>query len=657
MAIDRITGVSTVHAFDLDFEAWVQHNVSITYMTEKSTQINDLANDKDWAMIKVMKELARNVPQRNVTAVDIKPSTKKTTLALIMMPEWGIFFPPYNISRLSAVTRAAGYHTQVHDINVKAWHHMKDKLDFDPWDPSKEWLWIGKWYYNELHPHLQDFYMEYVDQIVASKPDVIGFSMYYTNEQATNWFSAQLKKRLPGSLIVVGGPQASVMDRRSQIFYHHIVEGEGEQVILDILEKTENKTPITEKFIKKQSNIRLDLDSLPFPDYSDYNMQEYYHSGGMSSEISRGCVAKCVFCTEVHFWKYRGRLAQKLLDEIEFQNKTYGLNFVWFIDSLVNGNLNQLRAFCLGVKDRNLNIKWQGYARCDGRMDLDYYKDMSASGCIQLSYGIESGSQKVLDDMKKEITIEEIESNMLSGSITNIQAHTNWIVGFPSEDHQAFADTLTLVWRIRNHNILTISPGLSLMLSPGSDISLDPTRFNVSDKNFLNMWTTNDLKNTKVHRLIRQKCFNIFLEQLNSDKYIYGFERPNLKNTYNITYNDAIINTSMQRETFNYDIIDTNYGDFANSLVNEIWPLLRCLYLALNAYSITVRFDPDTDLQEFGDRLGSLYTAEYRFVIDDKGSWSADFQVQFLHRNHDGSPDINWPDQSFIHSYQGSGTW
>ena len=154
--------------------------------------------------------------------------------------------------------------------------------------------------------------------------------------------------------------------------------------------------------------VRLDLDSLPFPDYSDFDFSEYQMPNGASSELSRGCVAKCVFCTEVHFWKYRGRMAGSILNEIEYQYRTHGIDFVWFIDSLVNGNLKELRAFALGVVERGLKIRWQGYARCDGRMDLEYFKDLKDSGCHQLNYGVESGSQRVLDDMKKGDIVAEL---------------------------------------------------------------------------------------------------------------------------------------------------------------------------------------------------------------------------------------------------------
>jgi len=613
---------------------------------------------KDWAMALTMKDLVRLTPQKNLTPVVINPATRKTHLVLVMTPEWGVFFPPYNIARLTAVTRAAGYKTTVFDVNVKSWQKLKDTMPFDPWHHAREWMWVGKNYYDNLHAHVEPVLQEYVDKIVEANPDVVGFSMYYTNEETTNWIAANIRRRLPKVKILCGGPNAAVMSNRSKIFYNHIVEGEGEQVLLNILDKIENGEPVGEKVLRKDPKLRLDLDSMPFPDYTDYDLNDYSMPGGISSEISRGCVAKCVFCTEVHFWKFRGRMATGILGEVEHQVKHYGANFVWFIDSLVNGNLRELRGFCLGVKERGIKIKWQGYARCDGRMDLEYFKDLAASGCVQLSYGIESGSQKVLDLMKKEITVDEVEANMRDGGSVGIQAHTNWIVGFPNEDTLAFSDTMILMWRIRNYNILTISPGISLMLSPGAEMTTEQEKFGIApQRNFLNMWTTDDLRNTKVHRLVRMKSLGIFLENINSKKTIYGFDRPNLKNTYELTYDPENIKSDITREEFDYNIITNGPNEFANSLMNEIWAVLRTMWRALGPLEITIRFRPKEDIDEFGDRLGCDYVADHYFIIDSNGSWSAKHSYNFKHVNHDGTPDPLWPDYSFNHSWEGSGQW
>ena len=615
--------------------------------------VADAGNSKDWAMVKGMQAMARTKPQKNVTPITISHDvTRQTQLVLVLLPEWGVYFPPYNLSRLAGVTRSAGFETTIFDVNVKSWQQLKDQLPYDPWDPAREWCWQGPTYIKEIHPHLEPIMSDYVDRIVAMNPEVVGFSLYYTNEIPTTWMARELRKRLPNTKLIVGGPQAGSMMQGTAKCFDHIVVGEGEQLIVDILEKIEAKQTISEQFLIQPKTVRLDLDSMPFPDYTDFDFKDYQIPNGISSEVSRGCVAKCVFCTEVHFWKYRGRMSGSVLDEIEHQYKHHGINFVWFIDSLVNGNLKELRAFANGVVERGLQIGWQGYSRCDGRMDLDYYKDLKASGCHLLNYGVESGSQRVLDIMKKNITVEEVERNLRDAKTVGILSSTQWIIGFPGEEIQDVADTFSLVWRIRN-NVLNIAPGITMMMSPGAEVTDDGAKFGVSNRRYQDAWTTTDLSNTRLHRLIRQKTFNILLEHLNPKEKVWGFDRPNLKNTYDINYDVSYICDTIEYDQYDYNIIQPDLNPVADTAVNEIWPLLRTLYKALGAYTIEVRFDPEEDAREFGFRISNNYTACHKFSIDLNGHWTADFSYDYKQ----AADREQWDDYSFTLDWKGSGQW
>ena len=118
---------------------------------------------------------------------------------------------------------------------------------------------------------------------------------------------------------------------------------------LAILMQMEAKKPIeyTEKknkslIIRQDENVRFSLDKLPYPDYSDLPMNTYMIPNGALCAISRGCIAKCTFCEETHFYKYRQRTAVSTLDEVRYMYHTYGTDVFYFTDSLVNGNLNEL---------------------------------------------------------------------------------------------------------------------------------------------------------------------------------------------------------------------------------------------------------------------------------------------------------------------------
>jgi len=546
------------------------------------------------------------------------------------LPQWAKMFAPYNVARLVALTKAAGYRTTAVDLNAKAGQeYSKWDIDFDPWSSAREWKWLENTYHTELHKHLEPLLEKYLDYIGEVKPDVIGFSIYYCNEEPTKWMAKEIKKRYPNIVIMVGGPQCHQSYWTPIPEFDYIVSGEGEKMVLEILEEIESGVrPTEQKWLRQEEGQRLNLDALPRPDYSHFNFREYAMPNGANAELSRGCVAKCVFCSETHFWKFRGRQATSIIDEVSDLYHNYGIDVIWFLDSLVNGNLNELRAFAKGVVARGLKIHWTGYARCDGRMDLTYLKDLADSGCLSLSYGIESGSNKVLKAMDKGVTVEEIEQNLRDGTIVGIEAFTNWIVGFPAEEHQDFYETLTLIWRNRNNNITDIAGGHGFTIPPDTIVGQASEQYGIIKAYYLNNWIKEDFTNSKLHRLVRVKTFNILLHYLVTklDMGCSGM-RPTIESFYtlNVKNNTPL---EMEFESFDFNIINTG-NNFADSLMNEIWPLLRLFWKAQGAYDIEIIFDPAQDLNEFSDRLAGNYSASYKFSIDENGNWNANFDCVY----------------------------
>jgi len=600
------------------------------------------ADIKHIAMLQAIAPYAKGKVQRNVTNVDISYAHRKTKLLLLLLPEWAPMFPPFNIARLSAVAKGAGYESTCIDLNIKAYNEarkwiMKGLIDFDPWDGTRDWKWLAADYHTGIHPHLEPLLRKYIEEIKLNPPDVIGFTMYYCNAEPVKYMVKELRKELPNVKILVGGPNVRnnvdphPWTGEDDNIFDYIINGEGEMLLLNILEEIENGV-VHEKVQKlaQPEEQRLNLNDLPRPDYSTFDFNEYVFPNGVNSEISRGCTAKCTFCEETHFWKYRQRLATDVLSEIETLYYEKGTDIVWFIDSLVNGNLNELRAFCKGVITKEMKIHWTGYARCDGRMDLAYYQDLADSGCTMLNYGIESGSQKVLDDIDKGVTIAEMEQNLRDGKTTGVAAFTNWIVGFPTESYQDFVDSMTFIWRNRNTSITNIAAGFGFGLGMDTIVGQNPAKFNLLDHKYAGGWITKDYRLSKFHVMVRMKIFAIFLQHLRSENRIDVPQRHNLpKNHYKIVFNNPNLQKEIEYENFDYNIIFPDIGPFADSLVNEIFTMFRILWRTRGGFTATIKFDQELDLIEFGERNAGPYWANHKFIIDDEGNWEADFDYLF----------------------------
>lgn len=600
----------------------------------------DVADAKHQAMMDAIAKYARPFEQRNVTPVYINYKTRKTKLVMVLCPEWAPQFPPYNLALLSGVAKSAGYETHIMDLNVKAYKAFTEdwlpnnKIPFRLWDPASSWHWLGETYIRDIHPLLEPILSRAVDEIVEKNPQVVGFTMYYISEEPTKWMAQELKRRLPNVKIAIGGSNVQKSWFNIQPYYDYVVNGEGENAILEILEEVENGVERTEPhLIVQPQEQRISINNLPLPDYESIDFSNYDMPNGVNSQFSRGCTAKCTFCEETHFWKYRQRKAVDALGEIEWLYYNKGTDVIWFIDSLVNGDLKELRAFCKGVVAKDLKIHWTGYARCDGRMDLEYFKDLKAGGCIMLNYGIESGSQRVLDDMAKGVTVAEMEQNFRDGKEVGIFAATNWIVGFPSERLQDFAESMTFLWRMRNMNINSIGAGVGMAVGPETIVGQNTDRFNVSAQKYQGHWITKDFTKGGTHVMTRVKSFAIFLDfmrQCTEIQFGYPIRESLAREHYDIKLDNPSTVHEIEYDQFDYQIIQPNINPFADHLVNEMWPFFRMLWRVRGGYSAHIKFNPEIDLKEFGSQFGpGMYNADFKFKIDDAGRWEADFDFKF----------------------------
>jgi hypothetical protein len=595
----------------------------------------EYSNDKHITTLNAIAQYAKPAEQKNTTTVEIISAKRNTKLMLVLLPQWAAEFPPFNLCRLSAVAKQAGYQSKIIDANIKAYryykHQFENKLDYKLWDPTTIWRWCDS-NYQEIHTYLEPFLLKILDEIVEYKPNLLGFTIYQMNEEPTKWMIQQVKEKLPNVKIAVGGPNVQKGYFIKEEYYDYVVSGEGEEAILRILDEVEHNTiHPNQQYLVQPEDQRLNLNKFPMPDYATIDFNEYKIPNGVTTELSRGCIAKCTFCEETHFWKYRQRMAIDALEEVEYLYNEKGTRVFWFIDSLVNGNLKELRAFAKGIIAKELDIKWTGYARCDGRMNLEYMQDLADSGCVYLNYGCESGSQHVLDDMAKGVTIAEMEQNFRDGKTVGIEAATNWIVAFPTETYQDYADTMTFLYRNRDMNINNMSTGIGFGQGPETITGQNPDKFNLSHQKYLGHWITNDFKLGGTHTLMRVKCMSIYLDQIVGNRKIGYPIRPNLKKYhYSIEYKNNI-QRLVNYEKFDYNIIKTNINPYADGLVNEIWPLLRSLWRTNGGYTTTINFNPELDSAEFGNQYGTgKYTAEFKFDISDEGIWDADFKWNFI---------------------------
>lgn len=555
---------------------------------------------------------------------------KNTDVFLLCLPQWSNYLPPFALARLSAILLENGYETTCLDINIKASNIIKshiNELGYDPWDGTWVFKWHESTYFTEFHPFLEKMLEEEIEKIVTAAPKVIGFSVFWTNHVVSSWVLERLRKKLPDSVFIGGGPSSLSRLKELKELFDITVVGEAEKIILQIVEDIENNTLDKTSFplvITQPFKERLSLDTQPLPNFRDFDLNLYRVPNGIVTEFSRGCIAKCTFCEETHFWNFRQRGYLSLVDEIEYLNKAYGLDAVWFIDSLINGSLKELEEFAKEIINRGLKIKFFGFARHDKRMDLNFLKLMADAGLVAFQYGSESGSNKVLEDMKKRVTKEDMEQNFIDGAKVNIQAVTSWVIGFPTEKIVDFVDTMTLIWRNRNTSLANLVASTRFHMNPQNIVTQNPPRFGLTYFNYNNCWIREDFTLAKPQLAIRAKCFQLFVEELDiiSTKKIMHMPRPNFrKHGYEVRYDYRKAIKEIDWEEFDYNII--NLGNpFTSSCLNEFFSIFRFLYRTRGGYSLKINFDEQKDYIEFGPSLSNKMNGTVNFVISNSGDWT-----------------------------------
>jgi radical SAM superfamily enzyme YgiQ (UPF0313 family) len=624
----------------LDKDTWIAQN-----LIPKNTEAN-----------------ATRRTRNNVKSVGVKIGHRKTKFTLCVLGSWAIYMPPYNLARLTSLMREAGYTTYVHDFNVESHYAIKDanpELE-DAWNGANYWWWQGAEYYKRIHPTYEPILKEYLEILLADDPDIIGFSTYYTNLLPTKWMITEIRKRKPDITIVMGGPECheNYYKNPNGVDYYFI--GESEQNILDFLENWENGIKPSQPAIGGlYSDTRIDLDSLPYPDYSDFDLTKYWGKNSICAEISRGCIAKCSYCTEVYYWKFRDRGAQTVADELEYQVKKYGISFVSFVDSLMNGNLKEFRSFCQELVNRKLGFNWWGYARADGRMDLEFYKLMKDAGCQGFNYGIETGSDKVLKAINKKNTVAEINQNLIDSDKVGMKVSACWVIGAPGEDIEAFTHSFNMLWNHRAR-IMACSPGPGLGDNMGSAYD-DREKFNINPRNkpWLGGWYSLDLINTKLHRHIRIKLMHIWLYLCKE----YGGTVTNVHSSegaitdhFDLKFDSEYINDHVEYENFDFmSIIKSGKGDFADSVMNEAFGFFRMLWRVRGGFEMTLNFNSELDYRDFIFTISPdthSYDAQLYFKIDDDGNYvtKCDFKFKNSYK------DVVSID-GFEHIFEDSGKW
>src|SRR3989338_6449286 len=330
------------------------------------------------------------------------------------------------------------------------------------------------------------------------QPKVIFFSAHTTEALETIHLMQKLKE-ICNFVSVAGGYHAS---SRPQDFFENgfdfVLEGEGEYSAYQLIHSLatgEALRSVSGLAWKDGATINTNspadfienLDDLPFPAYDKVNMEKYVRMSdgiirglplrAVNVTASRGCNFKCSFCAspDLSGRKLRFRSPENIEREIRFLRDSYDVEAIWFTDDTLTASRVHVRKVCQVMKE--LGMYWGCQARVDC-LNEETLKLLKNSNCLQLDFGIESGSRRVLEKIIfKGFYPEKVIEVFDLCHKYRIRTLANFIIGLPTETLEELNETIALAKRIRcsfyRLNLAVPLPGTKLDKMIGEELSIE----------------------------------------------------------------------------------------------------------------------------------------------------------------------------------------
>ena len=313
-------------------------------------------------------------------------------------------------------------------------------------------------------------YEDFEREIGKRQPDMVGMTSTTLTYKSALRIAEIAKEVLPNCLTVLGGCHVTFWDVEALQecpYLDVVVRKEGENTIVELVERLEagkdfhDILGVTcrkgEEIVRNPDRPYIeDLDSLPFPAHHLWPIDRLRKYGNVIFPLmtSRGCTFWCEFCSAVRMFgrKFRMRSPKSVVDELEYLHNTYGADNFTFYDDSFTVDQSRVEEICRDIENRNLSIKWD----CGTRVDMvtkDLLQKMKDAGCIAVWFGVEAGSQRVIDAMGKGFTPNRTKKAFKLAKEAGLMTIASVVFGFPGETRETAWETINLVEEINPDDV------------------------------------------------------------------------------------------------------------------------------------------------------------------------------------------------------------
>ncbi|MBN2569179.1 MAG: radical SAM protein [Deltaproteobacteria bacterium] len=325
----------------------------------------------------------------------------------------------------------------------------------------------------DAHPRSQEQTEKFLRM---NQYDVVAMGCIVTGYKYVKWLSLIIKEAFPDTTVIVGNTVAQSIPNilLSKTGADVAVMGEGDEAIVDLLHRLESSRDmegIAGICYKKDGHIVAnpprplieDIDLIPMPDWTSFDLEIYIKSLSESVgdplppipkekirakpiNTARGCPFNCTFCYHVFRGeKYRWRSAESIVQEMQRDHDTYGINYFVFADELTFFSLKQAEHFANSIIASGLQVYWAADVRSGLFTNEEHIQiaiKLKKAGCLYLGYALESANPDILKWMDKKVGPEAFSRQVDILRRGGITSFTSIVLGYPNETEKTITETI-----------------------------------------------------------------------------------------------------------------------------------------------------------------------------------------------------------------------
>ncbi len=360
----------------------------------------------------------------------LNPPYEKDKIFRKSMKNLGAVLPPLGIAYIAAVLEK-----DRHTVKIIDGPAMATVLDYG---------------FSELGKDIHEF-----------QPEIIGLSASTSQVDYAKKTITIIKEVVPNAIIILGGPLISATPDSLLEFPEvaYGAYGEADLTFSVLLQKIENKEPLENvegviwreqgkvKFLKPA--VVRDLDQIPMPARHLLPMHiyrpspaNYRRTPATTMMTSRGCPYLCIFCSRpTEGTQFRYHSAERVVEEMEHLINVYGIKDIQIFDDTFTLVPSRTEKICNLILEKKLDISWNCMTRID-KVTPELLKLMKAAGCYEVGIGIESGSDRVLQFIKKSLTTDKVREGVRWAHTAGLDVRGFFMIGFPTETKEEILQTI-----------------------------------------------------------------------------------------------------------------------------------------------------------------------------------------------------------------------